>query len=79
MQIFYNRLNQPMKISMDAAFKGAFMGNSINEAKQLLEDMALNDYHWASRRGFPKKEERHEVDAFIMLASKVEALFQMSD
>jgi len=45
-QTFYNGLQQPIKISIDAAAEGALMAKPINEAKQLFEDMASNNYHW---------------------------------
>ena len=32
-----------MKISINAAARGALIGKSINEAKQLLEDITLNN------------------------------------
>ena len=54
MQTFYNGLQQLMKISIDAATVGALMAKPIIEAKQLLEDMASNNYHWASKRGLAK-------------------------
>jgi len=52
------------------------MGKPINEAKTLLEDMALNNYHWDSERGHSKKGRRHEIDPFTILSSKVDALFE---
>jgi len=52
------------------------MAKPINEAKQLFEDMTSNNYHWGSERSQPKRRERHEIDVFTMLASKVNALFQ---
>jgi len=48
-QTFYNGLQQPMKISIDAAMEGALMAKPINEAKQLFEDMASNSYHWENK------------------------------
>jgi len=47
-QTFYKGLQQPMKISIDAAAGGALMGKPINKAKQLSEDMASNKYHWGN-------------------------------
>jgi len=44
-QTFYNGLQQPMKISIDAAAGGALMAKPVNEAKQLFEDIASNNYH----------------------------------
>jgi len=57
-----------MKFSIDAAVGGALMSKPINEAKQLFEDMASNNYHWENERGQPKKGERYEIDSFTMLA-----------
>ena len=68
-----------MKISIDAAVGGTLMAKTINETKQVFEDMASNKYHWGSERGQPKNKGRHEINAFTMLASKVEALFQKPD
>jgi len=41
--------------------------------------MTSNNYHWGNERGQRKKGGRHEIDAFTMLASKVDALFQKVD
>jgi len=42
------------------------MGKPIDKTNTLLEDMALNNFHWASVRGNSIKQGRHEVDAFNM-------------
>jgi len=47
-QIFYNGLEQSVRISIDTATGGALMGKSIEAAKALLEEMASNNYHWSS-------------------------------
>jgi len=54
-QTFYNGLQQPTKISIDTAAKSVLMAKPINEAKQLLEDIASNNYHWENERGQPKR------------------------
>jgi len=59
--------------------QGASYDKLINKAKTLLEDMASSNYHWASERGIPKKEGRNAIDAFTMLATKVDALFQKAN
>jgi len=48
---FYNGLQHPMKISINSAVGGALIAKPINEAKQLFEEMASNNYHWRSERG----------------------------
>jgi len=78
-QTFYSGLHQSVKISIDATVGGALMGRPIDEAKQLLEEMASNNYHWCGEHSNPKKGERLKVDAFTMFASKVNAFFQKVD
>ena len=68
-----------MKISIDAAVGAVFIGKLINEATILLEDMSSNNYHLANEKGNPKKGGRYDVNAFNMLVSKVDALFQKVD
>ena len=78
-QTAYYDLQQPIKILIDVAIWGALMGNPINEARALLKKMALNNYNWASEYGNPRKRGRHEVNAFTMLTSKVDDIFQKVD
>jgi len=54
-QTFYNGLQQLMKTLIDVAAEGALVAKPINEAKQLFEDMASNNYHWGSVQGQPKR------------------------
>jgi len=69
---FDNSLQQLIKISINVPARGALMAKPINETKQLLEGTTSNSYHWVSERQPPKQRARHEVDAFTMLASKVD-------
>jgi len=79
-QIFYNGLDQFLKMSVDAAAGGMLMGKSIEAAKALLEEMASNNYHWSSERATPKRASGvYAVDAVDLLASKVDALAQRFD
>jgi len=50
------------------------MGKLVTKARQLLEDMTLNNYHWASEKGYSKKVGRHKINAFTMPANKDDAL-----
>ena len=65
-----------MKISTNTAAMGPLVGKLINKAKALLQDITSNNYHWASERGQPKQGGGHEIGAFAMLVSKVDALSQ---
>jgi len=76
-QTFCNGLEQSVKISVDAAAGGALMSKSIELEKVLLEEMASNNYHWASDRGTTHRGDgKHTVDAVTLLASRVDALAQ---
>jgi len=44
-----------MKISIDAAVGGAFMGKFVEAPKALLKEMTSNNYHWSSERAIPKR------------------------
>ena len=51
------------------------MGKPIGVAKDLLEEMASNNYHWSTEIVTPKKSSgRYEVDAVTLLARRVDAL-----
>ncbi|XP_062086268.1 uncharacterized protein LOC133792383 [Humulus lupulus] len=51
------------------------MSKSANEAYELLEEMAMNNYQWPYERGQPKKVAgMMEVDAITMLTAQVAAL-----
>jgi len=53
------------------------MGKSIEAAKALLEEMASNNYHWASKSVTPKSGGgKHAVDTVTLLASRVDTLAQ---
>jgi len=66
-----------VKISVDAAAGGALMGKSIEAAKALLEEMASNNYHWASDRATPQRGGgKYSVVVVTLLASRVDALAQ---
>ena len=50
------------------------MGNSIEAARTLLEEIASNNYHWSTKRvNLKKSGGMYEVDAMNLLASKVDA------
>jgi len=66
-----------VKISVDAAVGGALMGKWIEAAKVLLEEMASNNYHWASERPTPYRSSgKYAIDVVTLLASRVDALAQ---
>ncbi|XP_062083461.1 uncharacterized protein LOC133789704 [Humulus lupulus] len=73
--IFYNGLCGTTRTIIDAASGGAFMSKSANEAYDLLEEMAMNNYQWPSERETTKKVAGvHELDAISMLSAQVATL-----
>ena len=49
-QTFYNGLTNQNKAMVDTAVGGASMRNILDEAYELVEEMALNAYQWQSER-----------------------------
>ncbi|XP_062119073.1 uncharacterized protein LOC133832794 [Humulus lupulus] len=72
---FYNGFNGTTRTIIDVAAGGDFMSKSTNEAYELLEEMAMNNYQWPTERGQPKKVGgMMELDAILMLTAQVAAL-----
>ena len=72
---FYNGLIGTTRTLLDALVGGALMRKSANEAYQLLEDMALNNFQWPNERETAKKLSGvHELDVFNNLAVQVSLL-----
>ena len=56
------------------------MGKWIEAAKVLLEEMASNNYHWASERPTPYRSSgKYAIDVVTLLASRLDALAQRLD
>lgn len=56
------------------------MNKSTEEAYELLEEMASNNYQWSNERGMPKKVPgMYDVDDINMLNAKVDSLIKMFD
>ncbi|XP_038973113.1 uncharacterized protein LOC120105094 [Phoenix dactylifera] len=67
-----------VRITIDAAAGGTLMSKSIEEAYELLEEMASNNYQWSNERGMPKKVPgMYDVDGINMLNAKVDSLVKM--
>ncbi|XP_038973879.1 uncharacterized protein LOC120105457 [Phoenix dactylifera] len=77
-QTFYNGLTHSVRITIDAAAGGTLMSKSIEEAYELLEEMASNNYQWSNERCMPKKVSgMYDVDGINMLNAKVDSLVKM--
>ena len=68
-------------ISIDTAAGGALMHKRIDEAYDLLENMALNHYQWSNVRGGTQKKflGKYEMDALDIIAAKADSLLQKFD
>ncbi|XP_062104109.1 uncharacterized protein LOC133815270 [Humulus lupulus] len=70
---FYNGLCGTTRTIIDAAARGVFMSKSANEANEILEEMANNNYQWTSERSGSNKKVVgvHELDAITALTAQV--------
>ena len=77
--ILYNRLYYQTCQLINAAASGSLSNKYPNEAKQLFEDMVMNESYWALRARAPRVTEIHEVDATAALEAKVDGLSRNFD
>ncbi|XP_062115708.1 uncharacterized protein LOC133829893 [Humulus lupulus] len=71
---FYNGLRGNTRTIIDAATGGAFMSKRANEACELLEEMAMNNYNWSSKRENKKVARVLEVNPIAMLTAQIASL-----
>ena len=65
---------------IDSATGGALMGKELDEAYELLEEMASNSYQWQSDRAMPRKAVRvHEIDAISAIHTQLALLTKKLD
>jgi len=77
---FYNGVTQSVQSTIDAAARGTSMNKTKDEAYNLIEEMALNNFQWSIERGQPKRVGgKLEVDALNLLSVKVDAMTQRLD
>ena len=64
-----------MRITIDATAQGSFMSKTPDDAYNLLETMASNNYQWHGERSAPKKVVgMQEVDSWNLLNAKIDML-----
>jgi len=79
-QTFYNGVTQAVQSTIDMAPGGTLMNKIEDEAFNLIEDMALNNFQWSTERWQPKwVRGKLEVDALTLLSAKVDAMTQRLD
>jgi len=80
MQAFYNGVTQCVRSIVDTATRGTLMGKIEDEAYNLIEEVALNNFQWSTERGQPKRVGRKlKVDALTLLSVKIHAVTQRLD
>ena len=77
---FYNGLHGNLRSSIDAAAGGALMAKTYEEAYQLIETMATNNYQWpTARMTQPTVAGIFEVDGVTAITAQISALSKKID
>ncbi|XP_062093483.1 uncharacterized protein LOC133799485 [Humulus lupulus] len=76
METFYNGLNAASRMVLDASANGAILSKSYNEAFEILERIAINNYQWSTTRAPTSRKvaEVLEVDALIALTAQMASM-----
>jgi len=65
---------------IDAAAGGTLITKTEEEAYNLIEEMALNNFQWSNERGQPKRVGgKYYIDALTLLTAKMDAMTQKLD
>jgi len=62
-QAFYKGMTQPIRSTINAAVEETLMNKTEDEAYNLIEEMALNNFQWSNERG---ELNRSEVSLKLM-------------
>ncbi|XP_062094143.1 uncharacterized protein LOC133800207 [Humulus lupulus] len=71
---FYNVLRGNTRTIIDAVVGGALMSKISNEAYEILEEMAMNNYNWPAEQENNKVAGVLEVDPIAMLTTQIASL-----
>jgi len=79
-QAFCNGVTQFIRSTIDTTVGGTLMSETKDEAYNLIEEIALNNFQWSTGWGQPKwVRGKLEVDALTFLSAKVDAMSQRLD
>ncbi|KAF7841492.1 uncharacterized protein G2W53_003790 [Senna tora] len=74
-QTFYNGLYSTFQTTIDASAGGSLMAKPVEVAYNLLETIALNNYHWQSERHMPRSATKiNKVEVFNALCAQIATL-----
>ncbi|KAM6543087.1 hypothetical protein CsatB_007534 [Cannabis sativa] len=76
METFYNGLNAASRMVLDASANGAILSKSYNEAFEILETIASNNYQWSNTRTPTSRKVAGvlEVDAITALTAQMASM-----
>ncbi|XP_062114415.1 uncharacterized protein LOC133825500 [Humulus lupulus] len=76
METFYNGLNAASRMVLDASANGAILSKSYNEAFEILERIASNNYQWSNTRAPTSRKVAGvlEVDALTALTAQMASM-----
>ncbi|XP_062118742.1 uncharacterized protein LOC133832412 [Humulus lupulus] len=76
METFYNGLNAASRTVLDASANGAILSKSYNEAFEILERIASNNYQWSNTRAPTSRKVAGvlEVDALTALTAQMASM-----
>lgn len=79
--IFYNSLFYSIRMTLDAASRGALMNSPQDVAYNLIEEMSKNHHSWGSvwqvtTKSTPKTNGLYEFNVFDHMNAKVDAFYQ---
>ncbi|KAG8475506.1 hypothetical protein CXB51_032293 [Gossypium anomalum] len=79
LETFYNGLNAHTRLMVDATANGVILSKSYNEAYEIIERIASNNYQWPSNRAASRRHvaEVHEVDTLTSLIAQLSSIFSM--
>ncbi|XP_012837477.1 PREDICTED: uncharacterized protein LOC105958024 [Erythranthe guttata] len=74
-ELFYNGLDQPARSLVDAASGGSLQNKTPTDARDIVERMCENAYHWPSERsGIQKVAGVHELDPLAAVSAQLATL-----
>jgi len=74
-QAFYNGVTQSLKPTIDVAARGTLLSMTEDEAYNLIEEMALNNFQRSTYRTKPKQVGcKLKADVIALISPKVDAI-----
>jgi hypothetical protein len=74
-QTFYKGLTHQTRSSIDSAAGGGIMHKTLDEASELIENMASHNFSWSNERSVaPHNPGKYQLSASVGLATQVEVL-----